>query len=279
MSVGPWSWVGRRGWGSGANRGDGIAVGAGLDARELGRGCGLSGRLRRRGGGLRGEARKEKARRRSNRLGPWRVQLRFAIELTLEQYVAQEAWLTATLEHCPGHPEGGCGFSGQGTYHRKLPIGCEVARWYCPTGRVTYSLLPDCLAARMTGTLERAQQAAVAVAGDMPLQQVADRLRPPSEDPDAVGLSSAVEWMKRRHRDVLAGLIVIAGLMPEMFGDCPVSVDGFAKRLGTDAVLVALRHVAADHLQRVPAPIGFLSRPAPAGSGISTTQQSMRTIR
>ena len=210
--------------------------------------------------------------------GPWRVQLRFAIEVTLEQYVAQEAWLTASLEHCPEHPSGGCGFASHGTYRRKWPIPCEVARWYCPTGGVTYSLLPDCLAARMTGTLEQAQQAAVAVDDGVPLQQAADRLRPPDEDPNAIEPASAVQWMKRRHAAVLAGLLAVAGLMPE-FAATPATVDAFTGRLGTAMVLIALRKVAAAHLQQVPAPIGFRSRSAPAGSGISTTQQSMRTLR
>jgi hypothetical protein len=224
------------------------------------------------------EPERKKARRRCNRLGPRRVQLRFAIELTLEQYVAREAWLTASLEHCPGHPEGGCGFASHGTYSRKWPVPCEVARWYCPTGRVTYSLLPDCLAARMMGTLAQAEQAVAAVDDETPMQQAADRLRPPAEDSNAIEPASAVQWMKRRHAAVLAGLLVITGLMPE-FADTPATVERFGKRLGTEAVLVTLRRVAAEHLQQVPAPIGFRSRPVSAGSGMSTNQQSMRARR
>jgi hypothetical protein len=207
------------------------------------------------------------------------VQLRFSIELTLAQYVAQKAWRTATLEQCPEHAQGGCGLSRHGTYIRKCPVVCEVARWYCPTGRKTYSLLPDCLAAQMTGTLQRAEQAAAAVEQGVPLEPMVERIRPSEEDADAVGLTSAVQWMKRRHRGVIAGLAVIVGLMPELFADCPATVDGFARQLGTDAVLLELRERCSAHLQQVPAPIGFLRRPAPTRAQLKTTQQSMRNRR
>jgi hypothetical protein len=150
---------------------------------------------------------------------------------------------------------------------------------YCPKGQTTFGLLPDCLAARMPGTLEQVQQAACAVEGKAPLEQAADDLRPPEERADAIELASAVQWMKRRHRSVLAGLIAIAGIMPAMFSGCPITIDGFASRLGTDAVLVRLREVAADHLQRVPAPIGLLPRPGPVRSQMDSTQQSMRRRR
>ena len=35
---------------------------------------------------------------------------------------------------------------------RKTPRGTRVARWYCPQSRTTFSLLPDCLAARLDAT-------------------------------------------------------------------------------------------------------------------------------
>lgn len=219
------------------------------------------------------------ARSRWYRLGPRRVQLRFATEMTLEQYVAQEAWEAASLERCPDHPEGGCGFERHGTYWRKCPVVCQVARWYCPASRRTFSLLPDCLAAQMTGTLHRAQQAAAVVERGEPLLPLVELLRPADEDADAVGLAAGVQWIKRRHRSVMAGLVVSAGLMPDVFGDCAVTVEGFAQRLGCEAVLVALRQRCAAHLQQVPAPIGFLPRSEPSCPAMTSTQQSMRTRR
>ncbi|MFZ0788621.1 MAG: hypothetical protein WAM94_03245 [Chromatiaceae bacterium] len=44
-----------------------------------------------------------------------------------------------------------------GTYRRVSPLGTRIARWYCPTGPRTFSLLPDCLAARLSGTLSEVE--------------------------------------------------------------------------------------------------------------------------
>ena len=81
------------------------------------------------------------------------MQIRYATDLSAEQYVQQQAWQTATLNHCPLHPQGGCRFSKHGTYPRKFPEGTKIARWYCPDGHMSFSLLPDCLASRLPGTL------------------------------------------------------------------------------------------------------------------------------
>ena len=82
------------------------------------------------------------------------MQLRHPTQLTGEQYVAARAWRDAELERCPNHPHGGCSFARHGTYTRKTPREMRVARWYCPQSRTTFSLLPDCLAARLPGTLD-----------------------------------------------------------------------------------------------------------------------------
>jgi hypothetical protein len=70
----------------------------------------------------------------------------------------KQGWLSATLPRCPLHPQGGCGFARHGTYERVSPPGTRVARWYCPEGHCTFSLLPDCLAARLSGTLPRSRR-------------------------------------------------------------------------------------------------------------------------
>ena len=101
----------------------------------------------------RGTSEQKKARHGSRRAGQWPVQLRFACELTGDEYVSQGAWQKASLPRCPLHPKGGCGFARHDTYARVTPPGTQIARWYCPTGHRTFSLLPDCLAARLKGTL------------------------------------------------------------------------------------------------------------------------------
>ena len=59
------------------------------------------------------------------------MQIRYATNLSAEQYVQQQAWHAATLSQCPLHPQGGCRFSKHGTYPRKFPEGTKIARWYC----------------------------------------------------------------------------------------------------------------------------------------------------
>jgi len=122
------------------------------------------------------------------------VQLRFDTGLAGDVYVTRELWRSATLTHCPLHPEGGCGFSRHGEYERKTPPGTYIARWYCSRGHCTISLLPDHLAARFPGTLAEIERV-VDAADSRPasLQACADALRP-----DPVSLPSATRWLRRR---------------------------------------------------------------------------------
>ena len=89
-----------------------------------------------------------------NPAGPRPVQLRYETGLTGEQYVTAQAWRDARLERCPNHPHGGCSLARHGTYARKTPPGAKVPRWYCRESHTTISLLADCLAARLAGTLD-----------------------------------------------------------------------------------------------------------------------------
>src|SRR4030067_1131115 len=81
------------------------------------------------------------------------VQTRHKTDLTSKEYVTRKAWREARLHFCPAHPQGGCGFHRNGTYPRVAPAGMRIARYYCPKAKITYSLLPDCLASRLFGDL------------------------------------------------------------------------------------------------------------------------------
>ena len=89
------------------------------------------------------------------------MQLRYETGLTGEAYVRTQAWRDATLERCPNHLNGGCSLARHGTYTRKSPRGTRVARWYCPESHTTFSLLPDCLVARLPGELDEVEQVVV----------------------------------------------------------------------------------------------------------------------
>jgi hypothetical protein len=187
------------------------------------------------------------------------VQLRYPTRLTGADYVTRKAWREARLERCPRHPEGGCGFARHGTYSRVSPPGTRIARWYCPQAQQTFSLLPDCLAARYSGTLIEFEVAAEHGTQARSLEAAAACYR---ED---IELPGVLRWLRRRRQAVVLTLTLLRGLMPALFSLSSPTLASCRRRLGVDWVLVALRAEAAEHLARLPPPLGF--RPPPRRGG------------
>lgn len=133
----------------------------------------------------------------------------------------------------------------------------RVARWYCPTAQVTFSLLPDFAASRLSGTLAQVQEVVEQVEQAPSVEAAAQALRP------EVTLASAVRWVRRRLTAVLTVLVVLRGLCPELFAQGAATLDSLRQVLGVQQVLPALRHHAAEHLRRLPPPLGFGPRQAP----------------
>ena len=147
---------------------------------------------------------------------------------------------------------GGCSFARHGAYARKTPRGTRIARWYCPESHTTFSLLPDCLAARLPGTLDEVEQV-VAHAEQAPSRSAAgDALRT-----DPVELPGAMRWVERRVRLVHHVLTIVIGLLPECLARCIAEMGAVRARLDTDTALVALRTLTAAQLRALPAPLGF----------------------
>ena len=187
------------------------------------------------------------------------VQLRFACEDTGEEYVKRKGWQQATLSCCPVHPQGGCRFARHGTYPRVSPPGTLITRYYCPDGHRTFSLLPDCYAARLSGQLSEVE-ALVRAVEQAPSQAAAcARLRLEIE------LPGVQRFITRRVQAVHTALVVIKGLVPERFGPCTATLLAFALMLGVPEVLVALRGIAEPWLQELPRPLGFCPRHQPGG--------------
>ena len=205
---------------------------------------------------------KRVARAVSHTAGPWLVvQLRLESELSSAEYVATSAWRDATLLICPLHPEGGCGLARHGTYVRYTPHGdAHIARYYCRAGGTTFSLLPDCFAARMPGTLSDLE-AAVA-AGEEGGAAAAARDHHPNRHVDKV---YAERWQRRRMTLVHGCLAVVIGLLPELFAGCRPEVLSMRPALGGEALLVPLRGLCAGHLQPLAPPLGF----RPPGRGVA----------
>ncbi len=196
----------------------------------------------------------EKARHGCNRAGRWPVQLRFECHLTGAEYVSQQAWLDASLPCCPLHPAGKCGFARHGTYTRVSPPGTRVARWYCPEGHRTFSLLPDCLAARLSGTLAEVEAVVRAAEQAPSLEALCAHARLDIE------LPGALRWVRGRVQDVHRALHLIKGLSAAAFVLVEPTLTAFAAHLKVDAVLVALRGIAAPWLDVLPKPLGFAPR-------------------
>lgn len=187
------------------------------------------------------------------------VQLRFATPLTGDDYVTQQGWRNASLAGCPLHPRGGCGFARHGTYARVSPPGTRIARWYCPMGHCTFSLLPDCLAARLSGTLAAVEQVVVAVEQAPTVVAAADALRPDIE------LPGALRWTRRRVKAVHDALHRLKGLLPEPLAAYPPRVLAFRQALDHAVLWPAVREIAADYLSCLPPPLGLAPPSWPGG--------------
>jgi hypothetical protein len=180
------------------------------------------------------------------------VQLRFETGLTSEEYVKQKAWQSASLERCPSHPAGDCGFARHTPYPRVEPPGTFIARWYCPESHTTFSLLPDCLASRLSSTLREVEEVAAAVEGaDESVERAAQRLRPD------IGTQGAVRWVRRRVMAAALALVAVKGLRPDVLAGTEPTFESFRAVLGVEHVLPALRALTGAQLHSLPAPVGF----------------------
>ena len=184
------------------------------------------------------------------------MQLRYETGLTGEQYVRAEAWRDARLERCPNHPHGGCSLARHATYARKTPPGAKVPRGYCRESHTTISLLADCLAARLAGTLDALEAVVVAAEEAQSLEAAANEVRRP-EDDGAVELPGAMRWVRRRVRLVHHVVSLVIGLLPEPLARCIAEMGAVRTRLGTDCARRALRVLTAEPLRALPAPLGF----------------------
>jgi len=194
------------------------------------------------------------------------VQLRFECSLTDAEYVSQEAWQSASLPCCPLHPKGGCGFARHGTYERVSPPGTLIPRWYCRAGHRTFSLLPDCLAARLSGTMAEVEAVVRAVEQATSLEAACGGLRLDIE------LPGALRWVSRRVHAVHASLRTLTGLLPEIFAACTPTLAAFSAHLDIVEVLLQLRQIAAAFLHRLPAPLGFAPRRTSGAGGGNARQ-------
>ena len=186
------------------------------------------------------------------------MQVRYKVDVTVSEYNEHNLCEKAELEHCPIHPEGGCGIRGHGSYERVVPIKFRVPRWYCHKGHATISLLPDFLPSRFPGTLKDVEDVVVEAQKHSTLVSAAEYIRPD------IGLQGALRWLNRRISQVDTILRACAGLFPEIGFK---NLEQLQKIFGVDSVLSHLREILKDHLYALPRIIGLIPPPlTPAGS-------------
>ncbi len=190
------------------------------------------------------------------------MQLRFKTNLSSREYVTEQAWRDAALERCPLHPNGGCSFARHGTYGRVEPPGTRIPRWYCPEGHRTFSLLADCFASRLPGSLSDLERVVSGVEQATSLEAAADGLRT-----DDISLPGAIRWTRRRVQGVHAVLGILLALLPEYLCGCPPTVTALRQWLGVEWVLPQVREMAAVYLGVLPSPVGFASPRLTANHG------------
>lgn len=134
----------------------------------------------------------------------------------------------------------------------------RVARYYCPDAHSTFSLLPDCLAARLRGDLAEVERVVAVVEAAPSVEAAADELRPDIE------LPGAIRWIRRRLGPARAVLLAVVTLLPPLVGSCHPTLEEVGQLLGTP-VLRQVRAHAEKHLGKLAAPIGFGPRPRRGG--------------
>lgn len=128
-----------------------------------------------------------------------------------------------------------------------------MARWYCRKAQRSFSLLPDCLAARLGGSLDEIEQAVVA-AESLGVEAAAQSLRLEQSE-----LPGARRWLSRRRRGVRASVLALVTAMPGRLGSV-AELRALRRVLGSERALVALRGIAAERLWALPPPLGFRPR-------------------
>lgn len=136
-------------------------------------------------------------------------------------------------------------------------------------GHCTFSLLPDCLSARLPGTLAEVEAVVTTVEQASSLEAACDELRIDIE------LPGTIRWVRRRVQAIHAALHTLKGLMPEHFEGCEITLLAFAAHMGVEVGLPVLREIAAVYLPHLPTPLGLFTLPSPDGEQKSRFQHKM----
>jgi hypothetical protein len=136
---------------------------------------------------------------------------------------------------------------------------------------MSFSLLPDCLASRLSGSLIEVEDVLTEVNNSSSQEAAADKIR------IDILLPGALRWIRRRIFLVKATLSILIELLPWLFADCNPSILSFQSVLNVDYALPELRQIASSYLPVLPPPLGFGPRPETTKSKKSHLQHSTGT--
>ena len=142
-----------------------------------------------------------------------------------------------------------------------------MARYYCRRAHKTFSLLPDCLASRLSSRLDEVEQVVATVEESGGVSAAAAKLRP------RIGQQGAERWVRRRVQAVKAALVTLWGLLPELLAGKERTIQGLRAVLGRTRALAGVREVGARYLGGLPPPVGLGPRPKPRPERPSAIQQ------
>lgn len=175
-----------------------------------------------------------------------------------DAYISRRAWNFAILGECPFHPLGGCGVERLGSYPRVWPKGCRIPRFWCSLAGRSISLLPESLAAGVSGSLDSIE-ASVEVIEALGISAAVDVVYPANAD-DAISLESARRSLRRRAGWVYPMLIAVVTLFADRFVGVAPTLRSMRLALGVDRVLVPLRLIVETHLAALQRPFGLCAR-------------------
>ncbi len=162
-------------------------------------------------------------------------------------------------------------------FAQKRHLSAQVSPWYqdrqmvLPDGHMSFSLLPDCLAAHLSGSLMQIEDILTEVENSPSQEAAADHIR------IDILLPGALRWIRRRIFLVKASLRMLIQLLPGLFADCHLSILSFQSVLNVDYVLPQLRQVASSYLSVLPPPLGFGPLPETKKSKKTHRQHSTGT--
>lgn len=190
------------------------------------------------------------------------MQINYNTHLSTRDYIKQSGWQNARLKTCPNNPDGDCRLHRHGTYARKYPDGMRVARHYCRSCRMTFSLLPVFMAAGCPGTLDDIEQAVLVHEDCGTVSQALKHVRPNHHG----DIRAQRRWLQRRTTAAHLMLATVKGLLPDLWSGVAPTLASFRQKGPPAHVLMTLRIQCEPWLRTLPRPVGFHRRERPVES-------------